>query len=105
MYALDRHELVYTGRKNIPDIRDRTCQDTKVSLQPKKLSDMSILVLMVNDRQAAAPRNRALGGLLTPEGPSQVFPAAPATNRRQFSVTISKSPCQHHDDYKFCFFC
>ncbi|CAD0096410.1 unnamed protein product [Aureobasidium mustum] len=39
---------------------------------------------MVDDRQAAAPRDRAPGGLLTSEGLLIFFPAAPATNRHQF---------------------
>lgn len=38
----------------LADTRDKTCQDTKVSLQ-KKLNETSILVVMITHRQAAAP--------------------------------------------------
>lgn len=57
----------------------KTCQDIKVSLQ-NKLSETSILVVMVHDRQAAALMPVRFGGLLTSEGLSSFFPAAPATN-------------------------
>jgi hypothetical protein len=64
----------------IPETRPvKTCQDIKVSLQ-KKLSETSILVVMVYDhRQAAAPVPVRFGGLLTDRGSRSFFPAAPAT--------------------------